>query len=122
VMSGTYGRSHTPLISGRPSAVRGMSDCAAVEAVAASANTKTHDSSARVTARQHLSHVSAHVANLLGREHGAERRHRVAAGGHGLNRSLEIRDGDKRRAATVPALAVRVVTDDTGLFVQCLAG
>jgi hypothetical protein len=41
-------------------------------------------------ARQSLHHIGAHIANLLWRERGAERRHVAALRGYGLNRGREI--------------------------------
>src|SRR5262245_56122613 len=65
-------------------------------------------------APERLDHVRAHVANLLGRERAAERRHVVATGGHRLHGRVEISHSIEWRAAVV-ALAIGTMTGDARL-------
>src|SRR5262249_37852026 len=68
-----------------------------------------------------LDHVAAHIANLVGCERAAERRHVVAAFGHCSNRGCKIAEAGERRTGAVPAFAVVAMTDHTRLFINFLS-
>src|SRR4029453_13915989 len=76
----------------------------------------------RRPSRQRLDHIRADVPNLFRGERSSERRHVAPARGHCLDDGSEIFDADERRAAAMPALAVRPVAGYARLPARLLAG